>query len=108
MNRVIWWLIIATFLGGLVALGSFAGAYVTMGKLLGDPPPDMGIRTVRFAWQGAPRLKGHPRTWIFSFRNTAIPGTPTVTIYVSPRGELLGTEPADLPARVTAFRRVPY
>ena len=57
-------------------------------------------------WQGAPQLPGHPRVWRFAFGPTVIPGAPTVRIYVSPLGQVVATDPADLAERVKALH--PY
>jgi hypothetical protein len=52
-----------------------------------------------------PRLAGHPRAWRFGYGPTKIPGARTVTIYVSPMGTLLQTEPRDLALRVKSMQR---
>jgi hypothetical protein len=44
--------------------------------------------------------------WRFAFGPTVIPGAPTVRIYVSLRGQVVATEPADLAERVKALH--PY
>ena len=106
MNRLIWWLLILAFLGSLCLAGSFAAAHVAVGRTLGDPPPDMGTSNIDLAWKGAPKLRGHPRAWVFRYRDTSIPGAPTVRIYVSLTGKLLATEPTDLPTKLRSFRSV--
>jgi len=43
--------------------------------------------------------------WRFAFGPTRIPGAPTVRIYISPLGQLVKTEPADLAERVKLLER---
>jgi hypothetical protein len=68
----------------------------------------MGTQTTTFLWNGLPQLRGHPRAWSFAFTPTRIPGAPNVRVYVSPFGRVLLTEPADLPARLSAFHNTGY
>lgn len=103
MARLIWYLLIAAFVGALIAGASYAAAYSTVGTLLGAPPPKMGKQTVDLLWKGAPELPGHPVAWRFTFGPTLIPGAPAVRIWVNPMGRLLQTEPKNLPARLAAF-----
>jgi hypothetical protein len=53
-------------------------------------------------------LPEHPPVWRFAFAPTRIPGAAAVRIYVDPVGHIVATEPADLEARLRAFRRTPY
>ena len=108
MARLFWIVVIAGFLGA-VALGiSWIGAYTAVGKLLGAPPPEMGKQTTVLLWKGMAHYKGHPRAWVFGFGPTKIPGAEKVQIFVSPTGEIIATEPADLEQRLEAFRRPGY
>lgn len=108
MARLFWIVVIAGFLGA-VALGiSWIGAYTAVGKLLGAPPPEMGKQTTTLLWKGMPHYRGHPRAWLFAFGPTRIPGAEKVQIFVSPTGEIITTEPADLDKRLEAFRRPGY
>ena len=100
MARLFWLTLMAAFGVALVLGASWAVAYNTVANLLGDPPPVMGKQSTTLLWQGAPELPGHPRVWRFSFGPTLIPGAPAVRIYVTPLGQLVETQPADLPARV--------
>jgi len=106
MARLFWWTAIVAFVAALLAGASWAGAYFAVGELLGAPPPEMGSESTTFLWQGMPQVAGHPRVWRFAFGPTKIPGAPTVRIYVTPLGQVVQTEPADLAERVKALR--PY
>jgi len=103
MARLLWYLLIAAFIGALLVGASYAAAYTAVGTLLGAPPPKMGERTVELLWRGAPDLPAHPRAWRFTFGPTLIPGARDVKIWVSPTGKLLATEPVSLRARLAAF-----
>jgi hypothetical protein len=103
MGRLFWLVIMLGIAGAVVGLVSWIAAYSTVGRLLGAPPPQMGKQKTRFLWQGMPRETGNPRAWQFSFGPTAIPGAPRVVIYVSPTGDLIRTDPADLAGRVKAL-----
>lgn len=108
MARLFWLLVIAAFVGAIVAGVSWIGAYTAVGKLLGAPPPEMGRQTTTFLWKGMPNYRGHPRAWRFDFGPTRIPGAERVVIYVSPTGEIITTVPPDLEAKLAAFRRPAY
>ena len=106
MARLFWLTVMAAFVAALLAGASWALALAAVGTLLGAPPPEMGTQSTTFLWQGMPQLPGHPRVWRFAFGPTRIPGAPTVRIYVTPLGQVVSTEPADLEARVKALH--PY
>lgn len=108
MSRFIWFVMMSAFAFTLLAGASWAGAYFRVGELLGAPPPQMGTQTTTFLWRGLSKVSGHPRVWSFAFAPTKIPGAPKVRIYVSPTGRLVATEPTDLPALLTDFRRRGY
>ncbi len=103
MARLLWYLVMAAFVGALLVGASYAAAYSAVGTLLGAPPPKMGKRSTELLWKGTPELPGHPRAWRFTFGPTLIPGARDVKIWVSPTGKLLQTEPANLPARLAGF-----
>jgi len=105
MARLFWWTLIAAFGAALLLGASWAAAFYTLGNLLGAPPPEMGTQSTTLLWQGAPELPGHPRVWRFAFGPTRIPGAPTVRIYITPFGDLVKTEPADLAERVKLMER---
>jgi len=104
--RLFWLTIMAACGAALLAGVSWIGAYTVAGSLLGSPPPDMGNQSIRFLWDGMPRMPGHPRVWEFAYGPTKIPGAPTVRIYVTPLGHIVETEPDNLEALLKAFR--PY
>jgi hypothetical protein len=100
MARLFWLTVMAAFGAALLAGASWAAAYTAVGTLLGSPPPEMGIQSTTFLWEGMPQVPDHPRVWRFTFGPTRIPGALTVRIYVSPFGRVVATEPPDLEARV--------
>lgn len=108
MARLFWLLLIAAFVTLLVTGTSWAVAYNSVGTLLGAPPPQMGTQETSIQWQGLARLREDPPVWRFAFAPTMIPGASVVRIYVNPWGRIVRTEPADLEAKLRAFRRSPY
>jgi hypothetical protein len=108
MARLFWLLVMAAFVALLVGGASWAIAYNSVGTLLGAPPPEMGTQTTRIRWYGLSHLREHPPVWRFAFAPTRIPGASAVRIYVNPWGQIVSTEPADLEAKLRAFRRTPY
>ncbi|HEY8196641.1 MAG TPA: hypothetical protein VIG04_06665 [Gemmatimonadales bacterium] len=95
-------LVIGTALGG----ASYAGARFTAGKLVGPAPNPLGPPTSRFAFAGVPSLPSKPRAWVISYPNATAFGRGGAEIYVSVTGDLLGTRPRDLAARLEALRPV--
>jgi hypothetical protein len=108
MARLFWLLIIVGLVGALITGVSWVAAYSTVGNLLGSPPPQMGTQTTTLLWRSLPKLREDPAVWRFAYGPTVIPGATAATIYVGPWGTLVSTEPADLVARITAFRRPKY
>ncbi len=105
MGRFVKWLFVLGLVLGALYLTSYVGARATVGKLLGPDAPNMGERTIQFAFKGTEDLPGSPRVWVFTYRPTAIPGAREVRIYVSPRGTLLETRPRDLGERLDEIQR---
>jgi hypothetical protein len=95
-------LVIGAALGG----ASYAGARFTAGKLVGPGPTPLGPLTSRFAYQGVPSLPAKPRAWVLAYPNATGFGRGGAEIYVSVTGDLLGTRPKDLAARLEALRPV--
>ena len=95
-------LVIGSALGG----ASYAGARFTAGKLVGSNPTTLGPLTTRFAFTGVPNLPAKPRAWVLAYPAATGFGRGGAEIYVSPTGELLGTRPKDLAARLEALRPV--
>lgn len=104
MARLFWLLLVAALPAMLVIGASWAVAYNSVGTLLGAPPPRMGTQSTGIQWHGLVQ----PPVWRFAFAPTVIPGASAVRIYVNPWGRIVSTEPADLEARLQAFRRRPY
>lgn len=95
-------LVIGTALSG----ASYAGARFTAGKLVGPNPTTLGPLDARFAFTGVPNLPGKPRAWVLAYPNATGLGRGGAEIYVSVTGDLLGTRPRDLGARLEAQRPV--
>ncbi len=108
MARLFWLFLILAFVVTLVMGASWAVAYNSVGTLLGAPPPKMGTQRTSIRWHRLSELPEHPPEWRFAFGPTVIPGASTVRIYVNPWGRIVSTEPADLEARLVAFRRTGY
>lgn len=95
-------LVIGAVLGG----ASYAGARFTAGKMVGPGPTTLGPLTARFAFTGIPNLPAKPRAWVMAYPNATGFGKGGAEIYVSVTGDLLGTRPKDLGARLEAQRPV--
>ena len=108
MARLFWFLLVAAFVALLVTGVSWALAYNSVGTLLGSPPPQMGTQQTSIQWHGMTDPRKDPPVWRFAFAPTRIPGASTVRIYVNPWGKIVQTDPADLEAKLQAFRRSPY
>jgi hypothetical protein len=108
MARLFWYLLLASLVALAITGVSWAMAYNSVGTLLGAPPPQMGTQHTRIEWHGVSKLREHPPVWRFAFAPTRIPGAGTVRIYVNPWGKIVQTEPADLDAKLQAFRRARY
>jgi hypothetical protein len=108
MARLFWLLLIAGFVALLVTGVSWTIAYNSVGDVLGSPPPEMGDQNTTIQWHGLSRLREDPPVWRFAFGPTRIPGASRVWIYVNPWGKVVKTEPADLDAKLRAFRRPLY
>ena len=108
MARLVWLIFMAALIGTLLAGASFGAAIFGVGDLLGAPPPARGRRDVTFLWEGMPGRRDHARAWRFAFKGTKVPGAPNITVYISPTGKVLQTNPADLPDRIKAFHNTGY
>ena len=96
MRKFVKLLVLLAFAGGLAYGFSYLGARTTVGKMLGIPAPAVGERTIQFLWSGAPNLPGHPRVWEFTFSRVAAIGNRRATVWVSPGGTIIATNPRDL------------
>jgi hypothetical protein len=93
-------------IGAALAGASYAGARLTAGKVVGPNPPTLGPVSARFAFAGIPNLPAKPRAWVMAYPDASGFGRGGAEIYVSVTGDLLGTRPKDLGARVEALRPV--
>jgi hypothetical protein len=84
---------------------SYAGARFTAGRVIGPGPSGLGPATTRFAFQGIPSLKNHPRGWIVAYPAARNFGRGGAEVYVSPTGQLLGSRPVDLARRMDEARK---
>jgi hypothetical protein len=105
MGKLIKWLVVLTFAGGLLGAGSFAGAKMNVGKFIGQPAPPMGTQTIKFAWGGIAELPEHPRAWEFRYSKVEALANKPAKIFVSLDGKVIGTVPKDLERRVEAWRK---
>ncbi|HEY4648432.1 MAG TPA: hypothetical protein VIG95_04960 [Gemmatimonadales bacterium] len=101
MRGIFLLLVIAAALCG----ASYEGARFAAGRVVGPDHPGLGPASARFAFKGIPRLKAHPRGWIVSYPSTGNSTLGGAEVYVSPTGELLGTQPDDLASRMEEAER---
>jgi hypothetical protein len=101
MRGIFLLLVIAAALSG----ASYEGARFTAGRVVGADHPGLGPAAVRFAFDGISSLKGHPRGWIVSYPAAGNPAVGGAQVYVSPTGQLLGTQPDDLARRMEDAER---
>lgn len=90
-------------LGALAGI-SYLGARTAAGRLVGSNPPMFG-RSMTFDYKGVKSLPGTPRAWVISYSSTRLPGVKRVLIYVSPKGRLIASVPANLEARISAYEK---
>ncbi len=102
MRAIFLLLVIGTALAG----ASYAGARFTGGRLVGPNPTALGPLTSRFAYTGVQHLPAKPRAWVLAYPEASGFGRGGAEIYVSVTGDLLGTRPRDLAARLEALRPV--
>lgn len=91
-------------IGAAIGGASYAGARFTGGKLVGPNPTALGPLATRFAFTGVPNLPGKPRAWVLAYPDATGFGRGGAEIYISVTGDLLGTRPRDLGARLEALR----
>src|SRR4051812_33453705 len=99
-------LFLIVVIAAALAGGSYAGARFTAGKMIGPAPSPLGPVSARFAFNGVPNLPSKPRAWILAYPSARGLGGGAPEIYVTPRGDLLGTNPRAL-ARQLEARRPP-
>lgn len=104
MFRLLKFIVAIGLILGLVAGYSYAGSRYTAGKVLGPRPTFMGQRRIELKLEGAVELQGNPRAWVYTYGPTQLPGVPTVKIYVTLNGKLIGTTPRDLAERIELYR----
>jgi hypothetical protein len=97
-------LFLLLIIGVALAGASYAGARFTAGKLVGPRPTTLGPLTTRFAFTGVPNLPAKPRAWVLAYPDASGFGRGGAEIYVGVTGDLLGTRPKDLGARLEALR----
>ena len=106
MKKLLKWVFVLAAVGGALYTASYAGARARAGTFLGSRLPDMGARTVYFAFKGTPDLPGNPRAWVVRYYPTKIPGAPDVRVYVGPTGKLLSYHPTDIEDRIKPFQEI--
>jgi len=103
VRRVIRLLIWVIFFGAIAAAGSYAGARLKAGQVLGRRPPVEGFSWT-FAYQGVEGLEGRPRAWVFTYSRVRLPGVRQARIVVSVTGKVLAVTPPDLERRIEAYK----
>lgn len=103
MRRFFRLLIWALFFGAIAAAGSYAGARLKAGQVLGRRPPVEGF-SWEFAFQGVEGIPGEPRAWVFTYNRVRLPGVRQARIVVSPTGKVLSTTPPDLEQRIERYK----
>ena len=104
MRRLVKLVVILGLVCAALAAASYAGSRVTVGKIVGSRPTELGPRKIRFAFKGVEELPRRPRAWVYSYGPTVIPGMREATIFVSPLGLLLGSKPSNLAERLARYR----
>lgn len=91
---------------GLAAIGgSYAAASRAMAKFAGSEEAEiaLGHRQVRFALLGASELPDKPRVWVFHYPSTELVRQLEVTVYVTPKGNIIGSDPRNLQQRLLGY-----
>ena len=104
MSRIFKLLLIVGVISVTLVGISWIGARATAGNLLGLRPP-LSNRTMEFAFDGVPGIRGNPRAWVITYASSTLPGVKKAEIVVSPTGRLLGTSPPDLDVRLAQWEK---
>jgi hypothetical protein len=105
MGKFIKYLFILAFLGGILFGGSFLGVRGVAGRILGANPPDMGTRTIKFAFDTVPAIAGKQAFWTITYSPTKLAGFRTATIYITPMGHVIKTNPSNLAALLEQYAK---
>ncbi len=105
MGKLIKWLVVAAFAGGLLGAGSYAGARMSVGKFLGSPAPPMGTQSVQMVLTGVAEIPEHPRAWEFRYSKVEAIANKPAKIFVSLDGKVIGSVPKDLQRRIETWRK---
>jgi hypothetical protein len=93
--------IVAALTGASLAVSSGAVA-----EFVGSEKAEavLGNREVRFAFSGVAGLPDSPRAWVFHYPSTDLVRLLEVTIYVTPKGQIIRTDPHNLEQRLLSYR----
>ena len=86
--------------------GSYAVSAGAVAEFVGSEQAEavLGNREVRFAFSGVSALPDSPRAWVFRYPSTDLVRLLEVTIYVTPKGQILRTDPNNLEQRLLGYR----
>jgi len=104
VKRLFKLLFFLTLVAGVLFGMSYLGARTRVGTMLGSKPP-VGRRSIRFAFEGVSNLQGQPRAWVFTYQSSLLPGVSNVRIVVSPTGDIISMQPADLDIRLEQWEK---
>jgi hypothetical protein len=93
--------IVAAVTGSSYAVSAGAVAEFVGGEAAKEA---LGDREVRFAFSGVPGMADSPRAWVFHYPSTDLVRLLEVTIYVTPKGQILRTDPHNLEQRLLGYR----
>jgi len=102
-------LIVIVILAVIAAAGTAASYAVSAGAVAefvgGERAEEvLGHREVRFAFSGISQIPDSPRAWVFHYPSTDLVRLLDVTIYVTPKGQILRTDPHNLEQRLLGYR----
>jgi hypothetical protein len=104
MYKLFKWLMVLAFVGLLLGLGSYAVAWLKVGSFIGPTKP-LSSRSVSFAFQGVDELNGRRFVWVIKYSASRLPRVRQATFYVSPTGDMVATNPANLDRMIEAWEK---
>ncbi|MCZ6916823.1 MAG: hypothetical protein O7I93_08605 [Gemmatimonadetes bacterium] len=99
-------LAVLVLIGAAVTGTSYAAGSKAIAEFVGSEQAEeaLGHRKVRFALLGVAELPDSPRVWVFHYPSTDLVRLLEVTIYVTPKGKILSTDPHNLEQRLLGYR----
>ncbi len=104
MARLIKFSFVVALAAALLGGGSYAVAWLAVGKLVGPRGP-LGGRSVELAYSESRAGSNHSPGWIFTYGRSQLQHVREAKVYVSLTGDVTSTSPRDLARRIEAWEK---